>query len=206
MVSRSRLEEGLQGLVEMIPNAKMPGTVGVDIFERALVAMSDPVFDRAIAAWARRGSKFMPMPGELEEVINGSPTEKGQVLWAHVEKAMRELGRYRSLSFHPAANAAIRFLGGWSKVCESNEEELTFRRAEFLRVVATHLKHGVGEAGEYHMGLEEADHVRRQIEWGGEIALVGPGAVSAKTVGRVQLGAGKIDAAVAAIVEKRSIT
>lgn len=179
MVTEAVLKEGLATLADALPAGKVIEGPALKLWGVILRDLSDHDFRVAVVEYCRRpGKTFMPSPGEILEAAKGNEGDQAEALWMAVEAAIARHGRYASVSFHPAANAAIRSLGGWQKLCESTADEMVFRRKDFLTSVRTWLRHSPGEQGGHLVGLVEADHVRRQLPWGGEVKLCGPGAVA----------------------------
>lgn len=108
--------------------------------------------------------KFWPKPVELKEMGAVSRGDAVERAWGVVEGALRTVGRYRSVDFGPAVNAAVRHIGGWQKLCETNTDELHFRQRDFGKALDLYSRGGVTpEIGVHHAGLIEQDHVRRGL-------------------------------------------
>lgn len=177
MASEAAIAMALDMLSQTQQAAKpiTPGLKAAWMF--AMAGVDDASFRDAVLRHMQ-ASKFWPAPAEILEQVQGSSSDQAEALWLVVESTIAKHGRYASVSFHPAANAAVRSLGGWQKLCESTADEMVFRRKDFLTSVRTWLRHSPGEQGGHLVGLVEADHVRRQLPWGGEVKLCGPGAVA----------------------------
>lgn len=105
--------------------------------------------------------RFFPKPVELKEMAAVSRGDAVERAWGVVEGALRTVGRYRSVDFGPAVNAAVRHVGGWSKLCETSTDELHFRQRDFSKALDLYSRGAVSpELGCHLAGLEEGDSVK----------------------------------------------
>lgn len=105
--------------------------------------------------------RFFPKPVELKEMAAVSRGDAVERAWGVVEGALRTVGRYRSVDFGPAVNAAIRHLGGWQKICECSTDELHFRQQAFAKALDLYTRGAVSpELACALPGLEEVDAVK----------------------------------------------
>lgn len=183
MVTEAVLREGLATLADALPAGRPIEGPALRLWAVILRDVTDADFRRAVVEHCSRpGKTFMPSPGEILEAAFGNEQDHAQQLWLVVDAAVRRHGRYASVTFHPAANAAIRSMGGWLKLCETLEAELHFRRTEFLATTRSLLRNPPGEPEGAHLpGLEERDHVAKLGAWSGQVRLCGPGAVEPPT-------------------------
>ena len=94
-------------------------------------------FERA-ATKAIATCRFMPVPAELRDLAGTGQAIAAMDAWQAVIGAMRSVGRYRGVDFGPLVNAVIRNLGGWTRLCNTDSDELhSFTRKDFERVYAT---------------------------------------------------------------------
>ncbi len=86
------------------------------------------------------GGQFMPKPSDIIRIIQGSAEEKALAAWTHVEKAIRSIGCYDSVSFDdPQIHAVIEDMGGWIHLCGSKLTEMPYRANEFKKRYQRHL-------------------------------------------------------------------
>lgn len=69
--------------------------------------------------------QFAPKPADIVKALAGTKTDRARVAWGKAFDAMQRIGAYRSVAFDdPVIHAVIEDLGGWTKVCRSDMEEL----------------------------------------------------------------------------------
>lgn len=77
--------------------------------------------------------QFMPKPADVVRMLEGSTQDAGLVAWAKVDRAIRQIGTYRSVAFDDALiHRVIADMGGWVEIGTKNEEEWPFLRNEFV--------------------------------------------------------------------------
>lgn len=80
------------------------------------------------------GGQFMPKPGDIIRIIQGTAEEKSLDAWTQVEKAIRHIGAYDSVSFDdPLIHAVIDDMGGWIYLCTTKHIDMPFRANEFQK-------------------------------------------------------------------------
>jgi Domain of unknown function (DUF6475) len=80
------------------------------------------------------GGQFMPKPADIVRIIQGTAEEKSLDAWTQVEKAIRRIGSYDSVSFDDALiHAVIDDMGGWIALCATKLTEMPFRANEFQK-------------------------------------------------------------------------
>jgi hypothetical protein len=78
-------------------------------------------------------SRFLPKPADIALLLDGSRVDNAALAWAKVEKAIARVGCYQTTVFDDAViHAAIDRMGGWVKLCMVTNDELPFKRNEFL--------------------------------------------------------------------------
>lgn len=86
--------------------------------------------ERALA-----GCKFMPAPAELRGLAGKNPAAAVAEAWEAVRRAVDEHDYTASVDFGPVANAVVRNIGGWQRLCSLPLEQLNvWARKEFERV------------------------------------------------------------------------
>lgn len=80
---------------------------------------------------AERG-QFMPKPADIVRQLEGTRTDRSLIAWGKVLDAMQRVGAYQSVVFDDGAiHAAISDMGGWTAVCRSETNELSFTQRRF---------------------------------------------------------------------------
>lgn len=76
--------------------------------------------------------QFAPKPADIVKALAGTKTDRARVAWGKAFDAMQRIGAYRSVAFDdPVIHAVIEDLGGWTKVCRSDMEELSHLERRF---------------------------------------------------------------------------
>lgn len=76
--------------------------------------------------------QFMPKPADIVKQLHGTHGDRSLVAWGKVFGAMGSVGAYKSVVFDDAViHAVIDDLGGWVKVCRTDNEELPFMQKRF---------------------------------------------------------------------------
>lgn len=114
---------------------------------------------------AMRECEHMPRPVELRRGAGhiGVP-ERAVIAFGAVARAIRNHGHRASVSFDdPLVNAAVRNLGGWSRVCSLPSEEFEkWWRKDFERVYSALCQSGASEDACRHLpGADEAENAAR---------------------------------------------
>jgi len=80
------------------------------------------------------GGQFPPKPADIVRALEGTKEDKALLAWTKVDKAVRHVGPYRSVSFRdPVIAQVIRDMGGWIRLCECTEDEWPFVRNDFVK-------------------------------------------------------------------------
>lgn len=88
-----------------------------------------------------QSGSFMPKPSDILKHVQASDKDvqselesMAQMQWLNVQHAIGKCGRYKTPNFKdPYTRAAVTAMGGWTKLCDTNESELTWRGKEFVR-------------------------------------------------------------------------
>jgi len=97
---------------------------------------------------AMRSCKFMPSGSELRELAGElSTTDRPRMAWDEFERAVVQVGAYKSPDFaDPLINATVRHLGGWIRCCEMPAEEFDkWLRKDFEAAYAAYMRHLPGD-------------------------------------------------------------
>lgn len=80
-------------------------------------------------------SRFYPTPADIIQNIKGTVEERGQRAFQNMAKAIRQYGKHRSITFgDPKIHYCIKRLGGWGRICNTTEEQLTWIQKEFCNL------------------------------------------------------------------------
>lgn len=110
--------------------------------------------------------QYIPKPADIVRILQGSSQDSAYFAWAKTEKAMRSVGAYSSVRFDdPIIHAVIERLGGWVKICQSNDKELSFLANDF-RKAYTGLKSikANTKVPEYFVGVSEMENGQRGFD------------------------------------------
>ena len=81
-----------------------------------------------------RTNKWFPQPSEIIQAIEGDPEECAVNAWDTLFSAIRQHGRYGKILFQdPKIGRLVQTFGGWDAVCSWTNQEVDFRRIEFVR-------------------------------------------------------------------------
>jgi len=106
---------------------------------------------------SNRKYSSLPMPADILEAINGSSDDKAMLALHELESAMSRVGAYNSVCFKDVNIMETVFrMGGWIKICRTNEDEWKFLKKEFMNIYKTLSKISF-EAPAYLVGIEQRD-------------------------------------------------
>lgn len=76
--------------------------------------------------------QFAPKPADVVKALQGTKTDRSRMAWGRAFDAMQRIGAYRSVTFDdPVIHAVIEDLGGWTKLCRSDLNELSYIEHRF---------------------------------------------------------------------------
>lgn len=76
--------------------------------------------------------QFAPKVADIVRVLQGTKTDRSLIAWGKVMDAMSSVGAYQDVIFDDAAiHAAIQDIGGWSKMCRTSTDELSYLQHRF---------------------------------------------------------------------------
>jgi len=128
----AQFSKALLGLAEVL-GAEISKTK-ISLYFEALSEYPIDAVESAIAA-SVKANKFFPKPVELIELISGKAQDKSLLAWMQVTKAIDDFGAYKSVRFSDAViHSCIEQMGGWSDLCNTAEEEMTWKQKEFERL------------------------------------------------------------------------
>lgn len=133
-MNRAKTLKQLLGLFETLktPNEEPMSEFRTMAYLKALESYSDAQIEKAM--WkAASACKFFPKPSELLEFIEGNKTDHAWEAWEILLDAIARVGPWKSVQFADARiTRVVEVLGGWLKVCEWTEDDLKWRRNEFM--------------------------------------------------------------------------
>lgn len=134
MRDRERFYQNLLGLAETY--GEELSKMRIMIYERALSGFADDAVERAMMQ-AVASMRWFPKPVELIELLEGKRENAALLAWEQLQEALKRAGPMDSVRFEDGKIArVVEFLGGWIRVCSWTEEELPYRRREFLACYA----------------------------------------------------------------------
>lgn len=116
-------------------NAKRPTDMLFSMWWNAMKQYDIETVQRAFSAHVQNpdNGQFMPKPADIIRLIGGTSTDKAQLAWTAVDKAVRHYGVYDDVVFDdPIIHAVITDMGGWVKFGNRTEKEWDFDRNEFI--------------------------------------------------------------------------
>ena len=82
--------------------------------------------------------RFFPKPSDIISKINGSAKGNATEAWPEVVKLASNSSE--AFSEDPMTEAAVRALGGWRKIGQTQERDLVFLRKEFIEIYEGYLE------------------------------------------------------------------
>lgn len=77
--------------------------------------------------------QYLPKPADVVRMLAGSTQDAALVAWSKVDRAVREVGTYRSVVFDdPVIHRVVTDMGGWVPLGAKGEDEWPFVRTEFV--------------------------------------------------------------------------
>lgn len=132
-------------------------------------------------------SRWFPRLSELAEAVGGSETDAAVDAWSRLTRAIVSVGRYQSVDFGEAENAAIADMGGWIKLCQMAEREMPFAEKRFKTAYDSYRRGGVPpDRLRPCLGLEDADRLRLGLEPGTPVDLTAEGSRPRRQAARLR--------------------
>lgn len=114
---------------------KNPSTFLFELWFSALDKFEIEAIDRAFSIHVQDpdNGKFMPKPADIIRIIEGTTKDSAYNAWSMVDKAIGRVGSYESVVFdNPIIHRVIQDMGGWIRICGTEEKEKPFMSAEFI--------------------------------------------------------------------------
>lgn len=161
MLSQQAFLEGMSSLSELFGKQLSQGEI--TIYYGALKRTFEDDDFKQVCESATSRFRFFPKPAEIIECGLGSVEERAAFAWEQVRQAIGSHGSYASVDFEDKAiNVAIRTMGGWTKLCQSPEDELHFTQRNFASAYSIAANHGpkyLASAGKALPGIAERRNV-----------------------------------------------
>lgn len=126
-----RVLEAIAGLCEL-KDKKFSKAIG-EIYLNALAEYPGDEILKAINQCVKT-NKWFPQPSEIIQAIEGDPEERALNAWDTLFSAIRNHGRYGKIIFQDSKiGRLVQTFGGWDAVCSWTNNEVDFRRIEFVR-------------------------------------------------------------------------
>ncbi len=116
-----------------------------------------------------RKYKSFPQIAEIRQACKIEVEQEAISAWSSIEKAIRDLGRNAQIRFYnQIAHSALDSLGGWSRVCVSKPDQLSFLKSDFLKayVFLKENESGTASAQATCIGLDRSELETRVIVGG----------------------------------------
>ncbi len=89
--------------------------------------------------------QFFPKPADLIKQMTGTTKQQEAIIedraaiaWACIERDIRRIGSYGTLKLDDKqAMAAVKAMGGWQSICQTETSKMEWKRKEFIRMYET---------------------------------------------------------------------
>lgn len=133
---------------------------------------------------------FFPKPADIARLINkNQPTveEQARLAWMEIKGKIATIGIYGTLKIKDQmALAALRNVGGWKKLCSSNESDLTWMEKDFVAAYQSFEKTPLELLPSSLPGLEEIHNAK--LKGTGGMKMITDGLVKYKAKQLVNKG------------------
>lgn len=87
--------------------------------------------------------QYLPKPADIVRALQGTTTDRAAMAWGKVIEAASSIGAYTDVVFDdPAIHAAIEDLGGWPKVCRTEQKDLSYAMHRFCEQYKAYVGRG----------------------------------------------------------------
>ena len=108
---------------------------GLMMFVNATADIPLADFERSVMQ-AARVCRFMPTPAEVRQVNLPTPVDvqsRAILAWDEVRRAISVHGGYQTVQFDdPVTAAAVRAIGSWNDLCETETDQMLWKKKEFI--------------------------------------------------------------------------
>lgn len=103
--------------------------------------------------------QFMPKPADVIKFLEGTGADKALEAWSKVDKAIRHVGSYESVSFDDKLiHAAIDGMGGWVRLCSTTMSDMPFKANEFQKRYQSFSNRTPEHVPEYLTGISRSEN------------------------------------------------
>lgn len=118
--------------------------------------------------------QFLPKPADVVRLLRGSTIDAALVAWSKVDRAVRHVGPYASVTFDDAViHRVVSDMGGWIALCGGTDNEWPFKAREFENRYRGYANRPPEEWPRRLMGLEEHENARAGFADGYRLVHVG---------------------------------
>lgn len=114
----------------------------------ALSDLSGDELTEAIRRFNRESTEY-PTPAAVRRYAGAAAAsldDRANVAWSIVRREIRRTGVYESVEFDDRmANAAIRAIGGWERLCEVETDQIQWKEKEFVAAYKAACRTGIGD-------------------------------------------------------------
>lgn len=105
--------------------------------------------------------QFLPKPADVIKLIAGGTLDAAMVAWSVVDRAVRSVGPYQTVTFDdPITMAVLRDMGGWIALGQCADEEWPFKAKEFEnRYRGYRLRGRVDDVPKKLIGIADAENI-----------------------------------------------
>lgn len=103
--------------------------------------------------------QYVPKPSDIVKLLRGSTQDSALGAWAKVDKAVRSVGTYRSVTFDdPIILLVLQDMGGWVALGTKKEDEWPFVAREFENRYRGYATRPIQEHPRWLPGIAEAQN------------------------------------------------
>lgn len=123
----------MMALSEIFDGGREPSPLKVELYFQSLRDYQIEDIKNAVSVMIRtRVFPSFPKPAEIIQEINGTAKDRSLSAWILVTDAIRRHGSYESVQFEDSViHSVVDVMGGWPKLCQTNEDELKWKQKEF---------------------------------------------------------------------------
>ena len=138
-MKKQTLLEILEALEAVYPRNEKPALL-VKIWFTVLEDIPDDVIMRGLNKCLKEhATGFLPTPAEFRKYCIGKTQneeeQKAITAWSQMINAVRQYGTWSAIDFEDTAIAeTIRMMGGWNRICASEDKEINWLRKEFIEL------------------------------------------------------------------------
>ena len=133
---------------------------------------------KALSIHARDADKgqWSPKVADIVRILEGGNSDRAAMAWSKVGHAIRCVGPYQTIIFDdPLVHAVITEMGGFSKLCDVNTEDMPFREKDFVARYRNYSSRGViPQYPPKIVGEHEADCMAKALpQWVPDAVMIG---------------------------------